>query len=153
MLFRRLIGNALIALGAVQLLNFYSPRPIPTFGLSAFIFGGLFIGAGLFIRAGRTGAGNAPASRRLFAGGNATDKRKAAADPLLAVRVLRLAADKRGSLTVSIAAMELDVPLDAAEAALDECAAKGSAYIDVDPASGIASYRFPEFLPPPPRSG
>jgi hypothetical protein len=44
--------------------------------------------------------------------------------------------------------MELNVPIDSAEAALDECAAKGSAFIDVDGGTGIATYRFPEFEAP-----
>ncbi len=145
MVFRRLIGNALIFLGAVQILNFYSPRPIPTFGISAFIFGALFVGTGLYLR-GRKEDSASGFAKRLFGRREEPRIRKGAADPLLAVRVLRLASENGGALTVSLAAMELDVPLDDAEAALDECASKGSAYIEIDPASGIANYRFPEFL-------
>jgi len=145
---RRMTGNALIAIGALNLLNFYAPRPIPTFGPSAFIFGALFIGAGIALKRKR--------SDNLFGnGGNGffgrsrqnTNGRRMISDPLLAVRVLRLASESRGMLTVAQTAMELNVPLDEAEAALVECAAKGGATIEVDARSGVVSYRFAEFLP------
>ena len=110
------------------------------------MFGGLFIGAGLFLkrRRGPQTEGGAAERKPLFfgsKGGRAEPK----GDPLLAVRALRLASENGGRLSVAQTAMELNVPLAAAEAALDECAARGSAYIDVDPSNGIASYRFPEF--------
>ena len=69
------------------------------------------------------------------------------------VRVLRLASERGGTLTVAQTAMDLDVSLDAAEAALDECSRKGGAYIDTDPKTGIPSYRFPEFQAADARSG
>jgi hypothetical protein len=43
--------------------------------------------------------------------------------------------------------MRLNVPLDEAQAALDECAIKSAAYISIDEATGISSYCFPEFMP------
>lgn len=67
------------------------------------------------------------------------------ADHLLPVRVLKLAEAREGVLTVSVVAMSLDVELDAAQWALDELVRKGAASVDVDIATGIASYSFPEF--------
>jgi hypothetical protein len=66
-------------------------------------------------------------------------------DPLLAVRALRLASEHKGLLTLALTAIELNAPIDQAELALDECVRRGSAFIDVDQRTGIASYRFPEF--------
>jgi hypothetical protein len=43
--------------------------------------------------------------------------------------------------------MSLDVELDAAQWALDELVRKGAASVDVDMATGVAAYSFPEFLP------
>ncbi len=150
---RRFFANVLIALGALNILNFWSPRPIPTVGLSAFIIGGLLIGAGFLLRANRDEAGRiqwgrlkslfAPSPTRPAGTGAKRD-----IDPMLAVRTLRLASEKGGRLTVAQASMELNVPIDSAEAALDECAAKGGAFIDVDEKTGIATYRFPEFEAP-----
>jgi len=70
-----------------------------------------------------------------------------AIDPLLSVKALRLAAESKGKLTVSQTAMQLNISLDDAQAALDECTLKGTAYISIDEQTGIASYCFPEFLP------
>ncbi|MFH2114163.1 MAG: hypothetical protein ABIJ86_06630, partial [Spirochaetota bacterium] len=67
-------------------------------------------------------------------------------DPLLPVKVLRLASRSRGILTVSRTAMELDIPLETAQAALDACVLQGSATMEPDEATGIPQYRFPEFL-------
>ncbi len=53
-------------------------------------------------------------------------------DPLLPVKILRLARAKGGVLTTSIVAMELDVPLDQAVAGLEECVRRGSAFADYD---------------------
>jgi len=67
-------------------------------------------------------------------------------DPLLPVRVLKLAESRGGRLSVSAVAMALDVALDDAQAALDELQRKGAASAEVDLATGIATYTFPEFL-------
>jgi hypothetical protein len=147
---RRFFANVLIALGALNILNFWSPRPIPTVGLSAFIVGGTLLVAGFLLRAGRDETGRIQWGRLkslLKANSAAKGKPGAASsrDPMLAVRALRLASERGGKLTVAQTAMELNVPIDSAEAALDECAAKGSAFIDVDAETGIAAYRFPEF--------
>jgi hypothetical protein len=68
-------------------------------------------------------------------------------DPLLPVRVLKLAESRSGSLTVSTVAMALNVGLDECQLALDELVRKGAASVDVDLSNGVATYRFPEFLP------
>jgi hypothetical protein len=68
-------------------------------------------------------------------------------DPLLPVRVLKLAEARSGLLTVSLVAMALNVGLDECQLALDELVRKGAANVDVDMATGVASYSFPEFLP------
>jgi hypothetical protein len=68
-------------------------------------------------------------------------------DPLLPVRVLKLAEARAGTLTVSVVAMALNVGLDECQIALDELVRKGAASVDVDLSTGVANYRFPEFLP------
>jgi hypothetical protein len=68
-------------------------------------------------------------------------------DPLLPVRVLKLAEARAGVLTVSAVAMALNVGLDECQLALDELVRKGAANVDVDITTGVASYLFPEFLP------
>jgi len=68
-------------------------------------------------------------------------------DPLLPVRVLKLAESHAGTLTVSVVAMALNVGLDECQTALDELVRKGAANVDVDLNNGVANYRFPEFLP------
>jgi hypothetical protein len=72
-------------------------------------------------------------------------------DPLLAVRILKLARDRNGILSVADVAIGLDVPLDHAEAGLNECVRAGNAVPDYDISRAHAVYRFPEFLPPEPR--
>ncbi len=150
---RNFAGIGFIALGVLSILNFWAPVPVPTVGPSAFISGGLMILLGLFLRAPRDGSGRIEWGRfvGLLRSSGGAPKAKAAlerpVDPLLTVKVLRLAAQSKGRLTVSHTAMSLDVPLDAAQAALDECALKGVAYIDVNGETGISSYCYPEFLP------
>lgn len=141
---RRLVGAGLIGLGVANILNFWAPAPVPTFGPSAFIMGGLLIGAGLLLRAPRGESGRI-AWDRLFGIARLGAARPKPVDPMLAVRILKLASESGGSLSVSQAAIKLNVALDDAQAALDECAVKGTAYIQVDEATGIPAYRFPEF--------
>ncbi len=151
---RRFIGNVFVTLGALNILNFFAPRPIPTVGISAFLVGAGCIVTGLIIRAERDANGKIQWKRLgalVRSQGTKKPKKKpisggqGSADPMLAVRVLRLASDSGIPLSVAQAAMELDVTLDEAEAALDACAAKGSALIEIEPQTGIARYRFPEF--------
>jgi hypothetical protein len=67
-------------------------------------------------------------------------------DPLLPVRILKLAKERAGTLTVAGVAMELNVPLTQAQAGIDECVRMGNAVPDYDIPHGHALYRFPEFL-------
>ena len=155
--FRKFSGNSLIVLGILNILNFYSPRPIPTVGPSAFIFGAIFIISGFFLRAERNPEGKIE-WKRLFSAfranyipkktsnGNGNGKKESVGrNPMLAVLVIKLASERKGKLTIAQTAMELDSPLEDTEAALDECVARGSAYMDIDQETGIARYRFPEF--------
>jgi hypothetical protein len=64
------------------------------------------------------------------------------------VRILKLAKSRGGTLTVSEVAIELDVPLDHAEAGLEACVRAGNALPDYDVARGHMLYRFPEFIDP-----
>lgn len=158
---RKFFGNLFIILGALNIANFWAPRPIPTVGPSAFIVGLLLIGTGIYIRLERDNQGNIRWDRlaalfrssnppkndqKLNNQGRSSPERKLS-DPLIAVRVLRLAEQKRGILSISQTAMELNIPLEDAEAGLDECAARGTASVEVDSNTGLAYYRFPEFLP------
>ncbi len=73
-------------------------------------------------------------------------------DPLLPVRILKLARERNGILTVADVAIGLNVPLDHAEEGLAECVRAGNAVPDFDIARAHAVYRFPEFVPPDARS-
>lgn len=142
---RRIVGIACIAFGALNIVDFMAPIPVPTVGPGAFIVGVAFIGLGLFLRLSRGDSRAEGRSRIGWASGSSLAA--GGDDPLLSVRALRLASESKGVLTVSQTAMKLNVSLDDATAALDECALKGAAYISVDDSTGIASYCFPEFMP------
>ena len=49
---------------------------------------------------------------------------------------------------MSNVSIELNVPLDQAGAALEECVRRGNAFPDYDIDRQHAVYRFPEFMPP-----
>jgi hypothetical protein len=85
------------------------------------------------------------ARRSSYSGSEGSPSRQI--DPLLPVRVLKLAEARAGVLTVSAVAMALNVGLDECQSALDELVRKGAANVDVDISNGVASYVFPEFLP------
>lgn len=153
--FRKFFGNLFIILGSLNIINFWAPRPIPTVGPSAFLLGLILIGTGIFIRIERDEQGNIRWNRLVARYRNSRPKvpsqkpntEPKLKDPLIAVRVLRLAEQRRGILSISQTAMELNIPLSDAEAGLDECVTRGTASIEVDTNTGLAYYRFPEFLP------
>jgi len=163
MTFRRFFGNLLIFFGVLNLIDFMSPRPIPTVGFSAIIGGIFFIFVGLYLRSNTQGGSKFPwtsLGRLLGNQGKTSQDRQAGGtadggaagkpeDPLLSVRVLRLASEKKGRLTIAQTAIALNVPLDQVEGALDGCAKKGSAYMEVNPQTGVTTYCFPEFLETP----
>lgn len=146
----RVAGYTVIGLGGAAILVGSSPI-FPVF-LEAFIVGGLLIAVGLWILAGRdlrsllrraARAGRRPGASR----GAGTQRRPPTViDPLLPVRILKLAKAREGTLSVSDVAIELNVPLDHAEAGLEACVRAGNALPDYDVARGHMLYKFPEFL-------
>lgn len=143
---RKIFSIVLTALGALNIIFFWTPA-IPTIGPQAFIVGGLLCLAG-FIVWPRKGGSRIQWDRLVQASRAAATKpveETVAIDPLLPVRALRLAQKEGGTLTVARTAMALDVPLEAANAALEECARQGNATMEVDEASGLARFEFPEF--------
>jgi hypothetical protein len=167
---QRFIGWGLVALGAVSL--FVGASPIFPVWIEAFVLGGALFVAGAWVLAGkelrdtiRRGIGawrevrKSHQFRNPFFGGTGGAHRPAQrqvgstvlTDPLLPVRILKLARQQRGILTVAQVAMELNVPLDQAQAGMDECVRAGNALPDYDIPRGHALYRFPEFTEPDPR--
>ncbi len=147
---RRALGYVIIAVGVAGIL--IGASPIFPVLVEAFVVGGILIGVGIRILAGpdlraslRRAAWATSASRRY------EQKRPAPRtiiDPLLPVRILKLAREHRGTLTIADVAISLEVPLDQAEAGLSECVRAGNAIPDYDIRRNHALYRFPEFLEP-----
>jgi hypothetical protein len=142
MSFKNRLGVILVVLGFVTLpLLREWPELLP---VSAFllIFGAVRIARELGVK---NRIGNLMGSMRRPAETQAKSPPKI--DPLLPVRVLKLAESRSGVITVSTVAMALNVGLDECQLALDELVRKGAANVDVDLSNGVASYSFPEFLP------
>jgi hypothetical protein len=155
---KRILGYGALTLGVVSIIVGTSPI-FPIFA-EAFVIGGAFIAAGAWILAGpelrdaiRRAIGVQLAKRRAERrGAHRIGAGPLSIDPLLPVRILKLAREHEGTLTVAEVAIELNVPLDHAEAGLAECVRAGNALPDYDIARAHALYRFPEFLAPePPR--
>ncbi len=145
---KRVVGYILVGFGVLSVIDFFSPIPIPTTFLGAFITGGIAIGVGAWLL---TGGGWLVYLKRWAATRDPGAARKPDAakfDPLLPVEILRLARERGGILTVSSVSIELNVPLDKAGAALEECVRRGNAFPDYDIDRQHAVYRFPEFMPP-----
>jgi hypothetical protein len=143
---RRGLGYLSLALGGVSLVVGLSP--IFPIGVEAFVVGGAFFAAGAWALAGpefktlyRVIAQRIPAEKREV-------KDSVAIDPLLPVRILKLAKDKSGTLTVSEVAIGLNIPLEQAEEGLKACVRSGNALADFEVPLGYVKYRFPEFLSP-----
>ncbi len=152
-----IIGWSAVALGAVCVFVGASPL------FPGIHWEGIFLGLGSFAAGAWVLAGpelrsslrkalkvmreSGAATRKHAPRGTATSM----IDPLLPVRILRLARKRDGILTVAEVAIELEVPLDHAEAGLAECVRAGNAVPDYDVARAHAFYRFPEFVPPPTR--
>jgi DNA-binding transcriptional LysR family regulator len=155
---QRFVGYALVAVGALSI--FVGASPLFPIGLEAFLIGGVFFAAGAWVLAGkelRTAVRRALAVLLQKRRETSRGLRRGRAgpltiDPLLPVRILRLAKDHEGIVTVALVAIELNVPLDHAEAGLAECVRAGNAIPDYDITHAHALYKFPEFLAPePPR--
>jgi len=150
---RKILGYLVLAVGGAAILVGISPL-FPVF-LEAFLVGGALIAAGLWILAGPEVRASLRKEISLRSSGRTTTSRRedrrparVLVDPLLPVRILRLAREHGGILTVALVAMELSVPLDQAEAGLSECVRAGNAMPDYDIAHAHALYRFPEFIEP-----
>ncbi|MBP7095332.1 MAG: hypothetical protein KBC36_04490 [Spirochaetia bacterium] len=144
---RRLVGWGLVGFGLANIVNFMAPRPIPTVGAGAIVSGIILIMAGL----GVSGLGTAIGERlRLLLRSEAAPRKTSPRpiDPLLPVRILKLAEKRSGRLTVSVAAMSLEIGLDQAQAGLEELERRGAASSEIDEETGLMTWRFPEFLPP-----
>jgi hypothetical protein len=147
---RRFLGWGALAFGAGSIVIGASPE-FPIF-LEAFLIGGVFLAFGLWALAGpevrealRRAARSMAASRKQA---RRDDRPPPSIDPLLPVRILRLAREKGGILTVADVATGLDVPLDHARAGLEECVRAGNAMPDYDIPRAHELYRFPEFSAP-----
>ncbi len=139
----KVLGWGLIGLGALSVLDMGAPVPVPTVGPVAIVTGLIFAATGGFIllkSSGRLAALFKDSAKTLL---EPTVK----IDPMLPVRILKLARQKGGILTVSMVAIELDLPLNVAEAGLDECARMGQASADFDMQKEIKYYKFHEQLP------
>jgi len=144
---RRIIGYTLLAAGAAAI--FVGASPLFPVYAEAFVAGGALITGGLWFLAG-------PELRALVrrlvglklrnGSGRRGSLPRVVIDPLLPVRILKLAREHRGLLTVADVAIGLNVPIDQAEAGLAECVRTGNAVPDYDVARGHALYRFPEFV-------
>ena len=150
----RVLGYVFLGLGGASIL--VGALPFFYVVVEAFLVGGIFLALGLWALAGpdlratvRHAARAAAAAKR--------SQRKAgrpapAIDPLLPVRILKLAKEKGGILTVAEVAVGLTVPLGHAEAGLTECVRAGNAMPDYDISRGHMLYRFPEFIAPSERT-
>lgn len=151
---QRVIGWSLVAAGCASI--FVGVSPLFEIRGEAYLLGvGLFAG-GAWVLAGRELRGSVRRALRAW-----NDSRRSARhvaqrgpgatalmDRLLPVRILKLARERNGVLSVAQVAMELNVPLDQAQAGLDECVRAGNAFPDYDITRGHALYRFPEFAGP-----
>jgi hypothetical protein len=155
---QRILGYGAVILGGISILV----GALPWFHVvgEAYFVGFVLFGAGVWILVGpevRDSARKALAVRREARRASRRTTRRPGRepviiDPLLPVRILKLAREQGGTLTVAQVAMELTVPLDHAEAGLNECVRAGNAIPDYDIPRAHAFYRFPEFAEPePPR--
>ncbi len=142
----RVVGYGLLILGGLSIIDFFSPIPVPTVGVSALVTGVLLVAAGAFALIPDKKGWLSKMRFWLRIRTRPAEE----IDPMIAVRVLKLAREHRGVLTVSAVAVGLNIPLDKAQAGLDECVRGGQAAADFDMAREIKYYRFQEFLPPPP---
>jgi hypothetical protein len=149
---RRAVGIGCLVFGILNVIGFASPL-LPAIGAEALLLAVLcFTLAYRFLRKeGEERIGSRPRFAELLSSRKRerAEEERRRIDPLLPVRVLKLAEKRGGTLTVSAVAMDLEVGLDDAQAALDELVRKAAASAEVDLGTGVTSYRFPEFLPRP----
>ena len=151
---RKIIGYGALGLSAVSIFVGMSPI-FPIFG-EAFFMGAVFFAVGAWVLAGpelrdslrRAWKVTREARRASRRGGSHAKASGVPIDPLIPVRILKLAKEHAGILTVAEVAMELNLPLDVAEAGLTECVRVGNALPDYDIPRALPIFRFPEFLKP-----
>ena len=151
---QKIVGYGAIALSVVSFLGGLIPW-IPV-GVEAYGVGLVFFAIGAWVLAGRELRNTIRRAFRAFQQGGTDGRRSSrrpgpasvSIDPLLPVRILKLAKGHGGILTVAEVAMDLNVPLDHAEAGLSECVRAGNAVPDYDIPRAHAVFRFPEFLGP-----
>ena len=155
----RVVGWILVACGAASV--FVGVSPLFEVRFEAYALGVGCFAAGAWVLAGKelrdTIRRGLRAARQLRQSSRGADRGSAPAssrhggagallaDRLLPVKILKLAQKHGGVLTVARVAMELNVPLDQAQAGLEECVRAGNALPDYDISRGHALYRFPEF--------
>jgi hypothetical protein len=145
---RRILGYALAVFGGLSILDWFSPIPIPTTGPAAIVSGAVAMAVGFYFIYLSEVDWVSLLKRAVSRKDRVQEEREAAIDPLIPVEILRIAREKGGTLTVSTAAMELNMPLNVVEAGLRECIRRGAAREEFDEARSTVVYRFPEFLPP-----
>ena len=138
---KRTLGRGAMVFGGLSIFACLSPL-FPEIGLPAFFIGSASIAFGVWLLSD----GRWKEQLRRWAR-TREPLHRVSFDPLLPVEVLRLARKKAGILTMSMVAMELNVTLDQADAALQECVRRGNALADYDIEQHHDLYRFPEFLP------
>jgi hypothetical protein len=150
---RRFLGYAALAAGGVATFVFLSPLfPI---GVEAFLVGGVFFALGAWALAGpelRTILRRAARVKSGRLGTGREERPRVPIDQLLPVRILKLARERGGALSVSEVAISLNVPLDQAEEGLAACVRAGNATMDFNVSRGFTFYTFPEYLPPEDRT-
>ena len=148
---QRTIGWVLVGMGAVSV--FVGASPLFHAVIEPLIAGGMLFVAGAWMLAGKDLRDTLRKGLRATRGSRLSSRRSTLRgpgimiDPLLPVRILKLAREHGGTLTVAEVAIELNVPLEHARAGISECVRTGNALPDYDIPRGHELYRFPELTP------
>lgn len=142
----KLGGYSLMGLGLLNILNFYSPIPIPTVGFVAILIGLILGGLGALLA-----FWDRIPWAMLFSSKDTAIalEPKVKIDPMLPVAILSLAKENKGRLSVAKVAMGLSVDLTMAELGLMACVDKGQARLEWDEEKSITTYLFDEFASGP----
>jgi hypothetical protein len=145
---RKILGYLSLFAGCVCL--FVGLSPLFPIIIEAYLMAAVFFGLGIWALTGkgirdffRMASEAARAVRR-----KGKEEPSTRIDPLLPVRILKLAREREGHLTVSEVAISLNVPIDQAEEGLKACVRSGNALADYDITHGFAQYSFPEYTSP-----
>jgi hypothetical protein len=148
---QRAIGWTLVGMGVVSV--FVGASPMFHAVIEPLIAGGVLFVAGAWVLAGKELRDSVRRGIRVTRDSRLAQRRPSlrgpgiTIDPLLPVRILKLAKEHGGVLTVAQVAMELNVPLEQARAGIGECVQAGNALPDYDIPRGHELYRFPELTP------